>query len=61
MITGIDHPTSGEILVNGVAIHKMNENQLALWRGRSTVSRGLLASSWKNKKPKGRWKPLWPA
>ncbi|NPV74981.1 MAG: ABC transporter ATP-binding protein [Anaerolineae bacterium] len=35
MITGIDHPTSGEILVNGVAIHKMNENQLALWRGRT--------------------------
>jgi len=35
MIAGIDHPTSGEILINGVAVHKMNENELALWRGRT--------------------------
>ena len=33
MITGIDRPTSGEVFVNGTAIHKMNENQLAGWRG----------------------------
>ena len=33
MITGIDRPTTGEVYVNGTAIHKMNENQLAAWRG----------------------------
>jgi putative ABC transport system ATP-binding protein len=33
MITGIDRPTSGEVFVNGTAIHEMNENQLAGWRG----------------------------
>lgn len=32
MITGIDHPTTGEVLVNGRAVHRMNENQLAAWR-----------------------------
>jgi putative ABC transport system ATP-binding protein len=32
MITGIDHPTRGEVLVNGKPVHKMNENQLAAWR-----------------------------
>jgi len=32
MITGIDRPTSGEVYVNGTAIHKLNENQLAGWR-----------------------------
>jgi ABC-type lipoprotein export system ATPase subunit len=33
MITGIDRPTTGEVLVNGTAVHKMNENQMAIWRG----------------------------
>ncbi len=33
MITGIDHPTSGEVLVNGVNIYQMTESQRALWRG----------------------------
>jgi ABC-type lipoprotein export system ATPase subunit len=33
MITGIDRPTVGEVVVNDSAIHKMNENQLAGWRG----------------------------
>lgn len=33
MITGIDHPTSGEVLVNGVNIYKMTESERALWRG----------------------------
>jgi ABC-type lipoprotein export system ATPase subunit len=33
MITGIDRPTLGEVVVNDSAIHKMNENQLAGWRG----------------------------
>ena len=33
MITGIDRPTTGEVLVNGSALHEMTENQLAGWRG----------------------------
>jgi putative ABC transport system ATP-binding protein len=32
MITGIDHPTTGEVFVNGQAVHRLNENQLAAWR-----------------------------
>jgi ABC-type lipoprotein export system ATPase subunit len=35
MITGIDHPTSGEIIVGGQAVHKLGQNQLARWRGRN--------------------------
>ena len=34
MITGIDRPTSGEVIVNGQAVHSMSENELAKWRGR---------------------------
>lgn len=34
MITGIDRPTSGEVLVAGTAVHRLNENQMAIWRGR---------------------------
>jgi ABC-type lipoprotein export system ATPase subunit len=33
MITGIDHPTTGEVYVNGTPIHELTENQLAAWRG----------------------------
>lgn len=33
MITGIDHPTSGEVVVNGRPLTHMSENDLALWRG----------------------------
>jgi len=33
MITGIDRPNEGEVIVNGLEIHKMSENQLASWRG----------------------------
>lgn len=33
MITGIDHPTSGEVIVAGRAVHALNEEQLAVWRG----------------------------
>ncbi len=35
MITGIDHPTSGQILVGGEDIYKLSESKRALWRGRS--------------------------
>ena len=34
MITGIDRPTSGEVIVDGQAVHALSENQLARWRGR---------------------------
>jgi len=33
MITGIDRPSSGEIIVTGQPVHKMSENRLAAWRG----------------------------
>ncbi len=33
MITGIDRPTSGDVLVNGSLVNTMSENQLATWRG----------------------------
>src|ERR1041384_3258597 len=35
MITGIDRPTSGEILINGAAVHSFSETQMAAWRGRN--------------------------
>jgi putative ABC transport system ATP-binding protein len=35
MITGIDRPTGGEVLVDGRAVHAMSEDELARWRGRS--------------------------
>ncbi|MHC1761559.1 MAG: ABC transporter ATP-binding protein [Negativicutes bacterium] len=35
MITGIDRPTSGEVLIGGVEVHTLTENQLAMWRGRN--------------------------
>jgi putative ABC transport system ATP-binding protein len=35
MITGIDRPTSGEIVINDFAVHRMSENRLAVWRGRN--------------------------
>jgi len=33
MLTGIDRPTSGEVLVGGVEVNKLSEGQLAAWRG----------------------------
>ena len=33
MITGIDRPSSGEIIVTGRQVHRMSEDQLAAWRG----------------------------
>ena len=35
MITGIDHPTSGEVLVANQRIYAMSESQRARWRGRT--------------------------
>lgn len=35
MLTGIDHPTSGQILVDGLDIYSLTESQRSLWRGRN--------------------------
>jgi len=35
MITGIDTPTSGEVFVAEAAVHAMDQEQLAVWRGRN--------------------------
>lgn len=35
MITGIDRPTSGEVLVGDTAVHALGEGQMAVWRGRN--------------------------
>ncbi len=34
MITGIDHPSDGEVIVTGREVHTMSENELAKWRSR---------------------------
>ena len=33
MITGIDHPTKGQVFINGTPVHKMGEDKMARWRG----------------------------
>jgi putative ABC transport system ATP-binding protein len=39
MITGVDHLTEGEVIVRAgeaaVSVHRLNENDLALWRGQT--------------------------
>src|SRR3970282_1937952 len=35
MITGIDRPTSGEVVVAGTPVHTLSEGQMAVWRGRA--------------------------
>lgn len=35
MITGVDHATSGEVVVDGVNLNLMNETQLSRWRGQT--------------------------
>ncbi|MCD4802757.1 MAG: ATP-binding cassette domain-containing protein [Anaerolineales bacterium] len=35
MLTGIDHPTSGQVLVDGVDLYAMSESKRSLWRGRN--------------------------
>jgi ABC-type lipoprotein export system ATPase subunit len=35
MITGIDHPTGGEVIVGNQHIYEMNKSDLALWRGKN--------------------------
>ncbi len=33
MVTGIDRPSDGEVIVTGKPVHSMTENELAKWRG----------------------------
>src|SRR6266487_2844435 len=35
MITGIDRPTSGEVLIGDTAVNRLSEGQMAEWRGRN--------------------------
>jgi ABC-type lipoprotein export system ATPase subunit len=35
MITGIDRPSTGEVYVNNMAVHELNENKMARWRGKN--------------------------
>jgi ABC-type lipoprotein export system ATPase subunit len=35
MVTGIDHPTAGEVLIAGEHIYRMSESERALWRGKN--------------------------
>lgn len=35
MITGIDRPTSGEVIVDDMAVHKLTEGEIAVWRGKT--------------------------
>ncbi len=33
MVTGIDRPSTGEVWVNGTAVHELSQNRMARWRG----------------------------
>ena len=35
MLTGIDRPTSGDVVIDGTPVHSLSENRLAVWRGRT--------------------------
>jgi putative ABC transport system ATP-binding protein len=35
IITGIDRPTEGSVLINGIAVDKLSESELASWRGKN--------------------------
>lgn len=35
MITGIDHPTDGKVIVNGMDIYSVTESERSLWRGKN--------------------------
>ena len=35
MITGIDRPTTGEVYVNDTAVHGLDEDRMARWRGKN--------------------------
>lgn len=33
LLTGIDHPSRGQVIVNGAALHKLSNEKLTRWRG----------------------------
>jgi len=35
IITGIDHPSQGSVVINGIQVHTLNETHLAKWRGKN--------------------------
>lgn len=35
MLTGIDHPSAGTVVINGTDVHTLGESELASWRGGS--------------------------
>src|SRR5690606_8546392 len=35
VITGIDRPTAGSVLINGIRVDKLSESELASWRGKN--------------------------
>jgi putative ABC transport system ATP-binding protein len=35
VVTGIDKPTSGKVIIDHTAVHTLSEEQIAVWRGRS--------------------------
>ena len=35
MITGIDHPSSGQVIIGGTDIYRMSESKRSLWRGKN--------------------------
>lgn len=35
MLTGIDHPSTGTVVINGTDVHTLGESELASWRGRN--------------------------
>lgn len=35
ILAGIDSPTSGEVFVSGVPIHRMTQEEVAVWRGKN--------------------------
>ena len=51
MITGIDRPSSGTVVIGGTPVHKLNEGQLAVWRGKPWASSSSSSSSC----PPSRW------
>ncbi|WJH35129.1 ATP-binding cassette domain-containing protein [Paenibacillus sp. CC-CFT747] len=38
MITGIDRPTSGKVIVAGQDVHALKRSRMAVWRGRTSAS-----------------------
>jgi ABC-type lipoprotein export system ATPase subunit len=35
MVTGIDRPTTGEVIVGGTPVHNLSEGQMSVWRGKN--------------------------